>query len=72
MFAFLSMKKSLLDEVANHQNTQVIACDPSKVSPVMLSKNSAYVMIFAAMARDGKVMPPHFIKVGLKSTQQSI
>ena len=30
------------------------------------SKNPASVMVFAAVASDGKVMPPHFIEAGLK------
>ena len=32
----------------------------------MQSKNFASVMVFAAVARDDKVMPPHFIEAGLK------
>ena len=32
----------------------------------MQSKNPASVMVFAAVASDGKVMPPHFIDAGLK------
>ena len=32
----------------------------------MQSKNPASVMVFAAVASDGKVMPPHFIEAGLK------
>ena len=67
MFAFfVDEKKFIVDEVANHQNTQVIAYDPSDVFPVMQSKNPASVMVFAAVASDGRVMPPHFIEAGLK------
>ena len=32
----------------------------------MQSKNPTSVMIFTAVASDGKVMPPHFIEAGLK------
>ena len=32
----------------------------------MQSKNPASVIVFAAVASDGKVMPPHFIEAGLK------
>ena len=38
----------------------------SDVRPVMQSKNPASVRVFAAVASDGRVMPPHFIKAGLK------
>lgn len=55
-----------MDEVANYQNMHVIACDPSTVHPVMQSKNPVSVMVFAAVASDGMVMPPHFIEAGLK------
>ena len=40
--------------------------DPSEVRPVTLSKNPASVMVLAAVASEGKVMPPHFIEAGLK------
>ena len=63
---FVDEKKFVVDEVANKQNTRIIAFDPSEVPPVMQSKNPASVMVFAAVASDGKVMPPHFIEVGLK------
>ena len=32
----------------------------------MQSKNSASVMVFAAVVSDERVMPPHFIDAGLK------
>ena len=63
---FVDGKKFIVDEVSNHQNTRVIAYDPSDVCPVMQSKNPASVMVFAAVASDGRVMPPHFIEAGLK------
>ena len=63
---FVDKKKFVVDEVANKQNTRIIAFDPSEVPPVMQSKNPASVMVFPAVASDGKVMPPHFIEAGLK------
>ena len=33
---------------------------------MMQSKNLASVMVFAAVASDGNVMPPHFIESGVK------
>ncbi|KAF2352619.1 hypothetical protein FHG87_016621 [Trinorchestia longiramus] len=63
---FVDEKKFVVDEVANRRNTRVVAYDPSEVPPVMQSKNPASVMVFAAVASDGKVMPPHFIEAGLK------
>ena len=63
---FVDEKKFVVDEVANKQNTWIIAFDPSEVPPVMQSKNPASVKVFAAVASDGKVMPPHFIEAGLK------
>ena len=63
---FVDEKKFVVGEVANRQNTRVIAFDPSEVPPVMQSINSASVMFFAAVANDGKVMLPHFIEAGLK------
>ena len=52
--------------VANRQTPRVIAFDPSEVPPVTQSKNPASVMVFAAVASNGKVMPPHFIEARLK------
>ena len=63
---FVVDKKFVVDEVANRQNTRVIAFDPSEVPPVKQSKNPYSVMVFAAVASDGKVMPPHFIEAVLK------
>ena len=37
---FVDEKKFVVDEVANKQNTRIIAFDPSEVPPVMQSKNS--------------------------------
>ena len=50
---FVNENKFVVDEVANKQNTRIIAFDPSEVPPVMQSKNSASVMVFAAVAGDG-------------------
>ena len=63
---FVDEKKVVVDEVANRQNTRVVAFDPSEVPPVIKSKNLASVMVFGVVASDGKVMPPHFIEAGLK------
>ena len=63
---FVDEKKFVVDEVSNRQNSRVIAYDSSQVHPVMRSKNPASVMVFAAVASDGKFMPPHFIEAGLK------
>ncbi len=56
----------MVDEIANRQNDRVLACDPSTVPPVLQSKNPTSVMVFGAVASDGLVMPPHFIKAGLR------
>ena len=63
---YFDEKKLVVDEVPNKQNTRIIAFDPSEVPPVMQSKNPASVMVFAAVASDGNVMPPHFIEAGVK------
>ena len=63
---FVDEKKFVVDEVANHRNSQFIAKNPSCVPPVMQSKHPASVMVFGVVASDGKVMPPHFIDAGLK------
>ena len=63
---FVDKKKFVVDEIANEQNNLIIVFDPSEVLPVMQSKNPASVMVFAVVASDGKVMPPHFIEAGLK------
>ena len=49
---FVDEKKFVVDEVANKQNTRIIAFDPSEVSPVMQIKNPASVMVFAAVGSD--------------------
>ena len=63
---FVDEKKFFIDEVTNRQNIRVIAFGPSEVPNVMQSKNPASVIVFAAVASDGKVMPPHFTEAGLK------
>ena len=68
---FVDEKKFVVDEIANKQKTRIIAFNPSEVPPVMQSKNPASVMVFAAVASDGKVMPPPSSKRALKSTQRS-
>lgn len=63
---FVDEKKFVVDEVSNRRNSRCIAKDSSCVPPVMESKFPASVMVFGAVASDGKVMPPHFIEAGLK------
>jgi len=63
---FVDEKKFVVDEVANRRNSRVIALNLSEVPPVMKSKHPASSMVFGAVASDGRVMPPHFIKAGLK------
>ena len=62
---FVDEKKFVVDEVANPQNTPVIAFGPWEVPSVMQSKNPASVIAFTAVASDN-VMPPHFIEASLK------
>ena len=54
-----------MNEVLNRRNIRVV-CNPSNVSPLMQSKYPAFVMVFAAVASDDKVIPPHFNEAGLK------
>ena len=63
---FVDEKKFVVDGASNRRNSRFIAKDSSCVPPVMQSKHPASVMVFGAIASDGKVMPPHFIEVGLK------
>ena len=44
----------------------LIATNPEEVSPVLRSKHPASVMVFGAVAGDGRVMPPHFVPAGLR------
>ena len=63
---FVDEKKFVVDEVANRRNSRVIASNPGDVPSVMKNKNPAYVMVFGAVASDGRVMPPYFIHAGEK------
>ena len=63
---FIDKKKFVVGKVANWRNFRVIALNPSEVLPIMQSKNPASIMVFGAIASDGNIIPPHFIKVGLK------
>ena len=56
---FVDEKRFLVDEVANSRDTRVIALYPSDVPAVMQSENPTSVMVLAAVASDGKVMPPN-------------
>ena len=59
-------KKFMVDEMTNRRKSRIIAYNPSDVPPVVQSKHPAFVMVFGAVASDGKVMPAHFIQAGLK------
>ena len=63
---FVDEKKFVVEEVANRRNSRVIAFSPDEVAPVMKGKNPASVMVFGAVASDGRVMPPHFIPAGVR------
>lgn len=66
-------KKFVVDAEVNQHNSRVIACDPSEVPPVLQSKNPASTMVFGAVASNGLIMDPHFIKAGLRiNTQEYI
>ena len=62
---FVDDKKFIVEEVANRRNSRVIAYCPDDVAPVMKGENSVSVMEFGAVTSDGRVMPPHFIPVGM-------
>ena len=47
-------------------NDRVITHSSSEVSTVTHSKKRASVMVFTAVASDGRVMPHHFFPTGLK------
>ena len=57
---FVDEKNFTVDEVANRQNSRVIAASPAEVPPVLESKHPASVMVFGAVACDGRIMPPSF------------
>ena len=61
---FVDEKNFTVDEVANRQNSRVIAASPAEVPPVLESKHPASVMVFGAVACDGRIMPPHFVPAG--------
>ena len=63
---FVDEKKFVVEEVANRQNARYIAYSPDDVAPVVKGKNPASVMVFGAVASDGRVMPPHFIPAGVR------
>lgn len=63
---FVDEKNFTVDEAANRQNARFIATSSDGVSPVLRSKHPASVMVFGAVAGDGRVMPPHFVPAGLR------
>ena len=62
---FVDEKKFIVEEVANRRNSRVIAYSPDEVAPEIKGKHSASVMVFGAVASDGRIMPPHFIPAGV-------
>ena len=50
-----------MDEIAKGKNTRLIACNSLDVSTVTQSRNLTSVKVFADVASDGMMMPPHFI-----------
>ena len=63
---FVDEKKFMADEMTNCRNSKIIAYNPSDVPPVVQSKHPASVVVFVAVASDGKVMPVHFIEACLR------
>ena len=59
------MKKVRRRDVANRRNSRVITYSPDDVAPVMKGKNPVSVMVFGAVASDGRMMPPNFIPAGV-------
>ena len=59
---FVDEQKFVVDRVYNRRNSRCFAKESSCVPPVMESKFPVSVMVFGAVASDGKVMPPHFIE----------
>ena len=59
--SIVAEKKFMADEMTNRRNSKIIAYNPSDVPPVVQSKHPASVVVFVAVASDGKVMPVHFI-----------
>lgn len=45
-------KKFIMDEVTNHRNYRVIACNPSELPAGMQRKHFASVMLFGAVTSD--------------------
>ena len=68
---FVDDKKFVVDEVANKQNTLIIAFDPSEVPPVMQSKNPASVMFLQPLEVMVRWCLLISSKRALKSTQRS-
>ena len=63
---FVDKKKFMADEMTNRRNFKIIAYNPSDVPPVVQSKHPASVVVFVAVASDGKVMPVYFIEACLR------
>ncbi|CAI9718914.1 Hypothetical predicted protein [Octopus vulgaris] len=69
---FVDEKKFMVDEVANRQNSRVMAYGPFQAPSARHSKNLASIMVVGAVTRDGKLMPPRFIEAGLKNQHSRV
>ena len=69
---FVDENKFVVDEASNRRNSRFITKDSSCVPPVMQSKHPASVMVFGAIASDGKVMPPTSLKRAWRSIRRNI
>ena len=58
-------KKIVIDEKTNC-NLWMIAKSHKEVHAMMESKHSVLVMVFSAVVSDGRIMPPDFLKAGMK------
>ena len=66
MTVFVNENSFTVDEVVKRQNSQIIATSPAEVPRVLGNKHLAPVMVFEAIAGDGRVTPPSFVPTGLK------
>ena len=69
---FVDEKKFMVNEMTNRRNSKIIAYNPSDVPPVVQSKHPASVVVFVAVASDGKVMPGISLKRASGSILKSI
>ena len=62
MFAFLWMRRNLQID----KNPRILASNYLEVPQIIETKYPASVIVFSGVESDENVIPPHFIKVGLK------